>query len=38
MRLILFLRSLLFTVLVALLTVVWAFVCMLVAPLRYNRR
>lgn len=38
MRLILFLRSLLFTVLVALLTVVWAFVCMLAAPLRYNRR
>lgn len=34
----LFLRSLLFTVLVALLTVVWAFVCMLVAPLPYNQR
>ena len=38
MRFILFLRSLLFAVLVALLTVVWAFVCMLVAPLPYNKR
>lgn len=34
----LFLRSLIFTVLVALLTIVWAFVCMLVAPLPYNQR
>ena len=38
MRFIPFLRSLLFTVLVAVLTVVWAFVCMLVAPLPYNQR
>jgi len=38
MRFTQFLRSLLFTVLVALLTVVWAFVCMLVAPLPYNQR
>ena len=38
MRFTLFLRSLLFAVLVALLTVVWAFVCMLAAPLPYNRR
>ena len=34
----LFLRSLLLSVLVALLTVVWAFVCMLAAPLPYNQR
>ncbi len=33
-----FTRSLIFSILVALLTVVWAFVCMLVAPLPYNRR
>jgi len=38
MRFTLFVRSLLFTILVALLTVVWAFVCMLVAPLPYNKR
>jgi len=38
MRVIPFLKSLLFYVLVALLTVVWAFVCMLVAPLPYNQR
>ena len=38
MRLTLLLRSLLFTILVALLTVVWAFVCMLAAPLPYNQR
>jgi len=37
-RFTLFLRSSLFTVLVALLTVVWAMVCMLVAPLPYNQR
>ena len=34
----LFLRSSLFTVLVALLTVVWTVICMLVAPLPYNQR
>jgi len=34
----LFLRSLVFAVLVGLLTIVWAFVCMLVAPLPYNKR
>ncbi len=33
-----FIRSLIFAVLVALLTIVWAFVCMLVAPLPYNKR
>lgn len=38
MRFILFLRSLLFAVLMTLLTVVWAFVCILVAPLSYNQR
>lgn len=38
MRFTLFLRSLTFTILVALLTIVWAFVCMLVAPLPYNKR
>jgi len=38
MRINLFVRSLIFAVLVALLTVVWAFVCMLVAPLPYNQR
>jgi len=38
MRFTLFLRSLTFAILVALLTVVWAFVCMLVAPLPYNKR
>jgi len=38
MRFTLFLRSLLFAVLVALLTIVWAFVCMLVSPLPYNKR
>ena len=37
-RFTLFLRSLLFTVLVALLTIIWTFVCMLVAPLPYARR
>lgn len=37
-RFTLFLRSLLFTTLVALLTIVWAFVCMLVAPFPYNQR
>jgi len=31
-------RSCLFALLVALLTVVWCFVCMLVAPLPYNQR
>jgi len=38
MRLILFLRSFIFALLVTLLTVVWAFVCMLAAPFPYNRR
>ena len=38
MRIILFARSFVFAVLVALLTIVWAFVCMLVAPLPYNQR
>ena len=38
LRLTLFLRSLTFMILVTLLTVVWAFVCMLVAPLPYNQR
>jgi 1-acyl-sn-glycerol-3-phosphate acyltransferase len=38
MRFTQFLRSLIFFVLVALLTVVWAFVCMLAAPLPYNGR
>ncbi|MET3108151.1 1-acyl-sn-glycerol-3-phosphate acyltransferase [Oxalobacteraceae bacterium GrIS 2.11] len=38
MQSVLFLRSLLFAVLVTLLTIVWAFVCMLVAPLPYNKR
>ena len=37
-RFILFLRSLVFALLVVVLTVVWAFVCMLVAPLPYNKR
>lgn len=37
-RFTLFLRSLLFFVLVALLTVVWACICMLAAPLPYNQR
>ncbi|WEF31171.1 lysophospholipid acyltransferase family protein [Pseudoduganella chitinolytica] len=34
----LFLRSLLFTVVMALATIVWSFVCMLAAPLPYNKR
>jgi 1-acyl-sn-glycerol-3-phosphate acyltransferase len=38
MRFVLFLRSCLFAVLVVALTVVWAFVCMLVSPLPYNKR
>ena len=38
MRFILLLRSLFFAVLVTMLTIVWAFVCMLVAPLPYNKR
>jgi len=37
-RFTLFLRSLVFTVLVTLLTIIWAFVCMLVSPLPYNQR
>ena len=37
-RFILFLRSLLFVLLMIVATVIWAFVCMLVAPLPYNRR
>lgn len=37
-RFTLFLRSLLFTVLVTLLTIVWACICMLAAPLPYNQR
>jgi len=37
-RFTLFLRSLLFTILVASLTIVWACICMLVAPLPYNQR
>jgi 1-acyl-sn-glycerol-3-phosphate acyltransferase len=35
---ILFLRSLLFTVVMAIATIVWSFVCMLAAPLPYNKR
>ena len=35
---VLFLRSLVFTIIMALATVVWSFVCMLVAPLPYNKR
>lgn len=38
MRFILFLRSLLFFALMTVLTVVWALVCLLVAPLPYARR
>lgn len=38
MRIIRFLSSLIFFVLVAGLTVIWAFVCMLAAPLPYNKR
>ena len=37
-RFILFLRSLLFVLLMTVATVIWAFVCMLVAPLPYNKR
>jgi 1-acyl-sn-glycerol-3-phosphate acyltransferase len=37
-RFTLFLRSLLFVVLVTPLTILWAFICMLVAPLPYNQR
>ncbi|MBC7499331.1 MAG: 1-acyl-sn-glycerol-3-phosphate acyltransferase, partial [Herminiimonas sp.] len=37
-RFILFLRSLLFVSLVIVLTVFWAFVCFLAAPLPYNKR
>ncbi|TDK65254.1 lysophospholipid acyltransferase family protein [Sapientia aquatica] len=37
-RFTLFVRSLVFTILVTLLTIVWAFVCMLVSPLPYNQR
>ncbi len=37
-RFILFLRSLVFTLLMIVVTVIWAFVCMLVAPLPYNKR
>ncbi len=37
-RFILFLRSLTFTILMAVLTIIWAFVCMLAAPLPYNQR
>ena len=33
-----FLRSLLFTLVMVVATVVWAFVCILVAPLPYNKR
>jgi len=35
---VLFLRSLLFTLLMVVATVVWCFVCMLAAPLPYNKR
>lgn len=35
---VLFLRSLLFTVVMAIATVIWSFVCMLAAPLPYNKR
>ncbi|AVR95302.1 lysophospholipid acyltransferase family protein [Pseudoduganella armeniaca] len=35
---ILFLRSLLFTVVMAIATIIWSFVCMLAAPLPYNKR
>lgn len=38
MRFILFLRSLLFFTLMAVATVIWALVCLLVAPLPYARR
>lgn len=38
MRIIRFLSSMIFFVLVAGLTVIWAFVCMLAAPLPYNKR
>ncbi len=34
----LFLRSLVFTVVMAIATVIWSFVCMLAAPLPYNKR
>jgi 1-acyl-sn-glycerol-3-phosphate acyltransferase len=37
-RFTLFLRSLLFVLLMTVATVIWAFVCMLCAPLPYNRR
>ncbi|MCD6025607.1 MAG: putative 1-acyl-sn-glycerol-3-phosphate acyltransferase [Solimicrobium sp.] len=37
-RFTLFLRSLLFAVLVTVLTVIWTFICMLAAPLPYNQR
>ncbi|GGB98839.1 1-acyl-sn-glycerol-3-phosphate acyltransferase [Massilia buxea] len=35
---VLFLRSLLFSVVMAIATVIWCFVCMLAAPLPYNKR
>ena len=35
---VLFLRSLLFAVVMAIATVIWCFVCMLAAPLPYNKR
>ncbi|MFP5390798.1 MAG: lysophospholipid acyltransferase family protein [Gammaproteobacteria bacterium] len=35
---VLFLRSLLFTVVMVVATIVWAFVCFLAAPLPYNKR
>ena len=37
-RFVLFVRSLLFTVLMAVATVIWAFACLLFAPLPYNQR
>ena len=38
MRSLNFIRSCIFTLIVAAITVVWAFVCMLAAPLPYNQR
>ena len=35
---VLFLRSLLFTVVMVLATVIWVWVCLLAAPLPYNKR
>jgi 1-acyl-sn-glycerol-3-phosphate acyltransferase len=35
---VLFLRSLVFAVVMAIATVIWSFVCMLAAPLPYNKR